>query len=148
MLETDSFKVIEVADPERMLDSRSKTALMTVATWGDFYRIGENWYTLQQWRQWQHGRAVNEVNHMGEYNTKLGDVLYVCPPESDDIVCQVQVMEIRMVDIARLTDEEFRELGYASQKDYDRVWGAMSDGSEHGWFMRFVLLSETSEIVQ
>lgn len=147
MEEPDPIKVIEVAQPERMLDARSKTAMLTVATWADFFRIDEQWHALHQWRLWKHGRVVNEVSHLGEYTTRLGDILAVCPLESDDIVCRVQVTEIRMVDCDRLTDQELAELGYASREEYHRQWHEMTEDSSRGWFMRVMLLSDRSTIL-
>jgi hypothetical protein len=144
----DMIKVIEVAQPERMLDAKTKTAMMTVATWADYYRIGEDWYNLQHWRQWQHGKRVNEVSHLGEYTTMQGDVLVVCPVESEDVVCQVQVTEIRMVDCRALTEKEVRELGYISRQDYDEQWKDMNADSPKGWFMRIMIIPEGKPVVQ
>lgn len=146
MYEPDMIKVIEVAEPERMLDARSKTAMLTVATWADYYRLGEDWRDLQMWRLWNHGKYVNEVSHLGEYTTVQGDILTVCPMDRDDVVCQVQITEIRMVDCENLTDQEIHELGYLNREEYNAQWGDINtDDSSRGWFMRFVLLPETSE---
>ena len=148
MYDPDLVKVIEVAQPERMLDAQSKTAMMTVATWADYYRVGEDWQHLHQWRLWNHGKAVNEVSHFGEYTTVQGDILTVCPLDKDDVICQVQIIEIRMVDCSNLSDQEVRELGYANRGEYNEQWGSMADGSHRGWFMRFMLLSDASSILQ
>jgi hypothetical protein len=123
----DVVKIIEVAQPERMLDAKTKTAMMTVATWADYYRLEEGWYNLQHWRQWEHGKQVNEVSHFGEYTTMQGDVLAVCPLESEDVLCQVQVVEIRMVDCQALTDSEVHagcptRLVHARDADAGREW--------------------------
>jgi hypothetical protein len=147
MIEPEMVKVVEVAEPERMLDSRHKTAMLTMATWADFFRVEEDWHHLRQWREWRHGRHVTEVSHFGEHTTMQGDVLAICPLESDDVVCQVQVTEIRMVNVDRLSDAEVRELGYASRAEYDLMWGDMGSGSSHGWFMRFMLLSDSSSVL-
>jgi len=144
----DPIKVIEVAQPERMLDARSKTAMLTMATWADFFRVDEQWHALHRWRLWKHGKTVNEVSHFGEYTTCLGDVLAVCPLESDNIVCRVQVTEIRMVDCDRLTDQELAELGYTTREEYNSQWRDMAEGSARGWFMRVMLLSDHSTILQ
>lgn len=133
-------KTIEVARPERILDAQTKTAMLTVATWADIYRIGEQWHQLQQWRTWEHGKSVNEVSHLGEYTTMQGDELVVTPLQSDFIICQVQVTEIRMVDCRLLTDAEIRELGYATREEYDAQWDDMTEDSPKGWFMRIMLL--------
>ncbi len=139
MLDT-AVKLIEVAQPERMLDAISKTAMMTVATWADYYRLGEHWFNLQSWRYWQHGKPVHEVSHLGEYTTMLGDVLAVCPMASSQVLCQVQVVEIRMVDCVALTDSEVRELGYHSRAEYDAQWADMAQDAPRGWFMRIMLV--------
>ncbi len=144
----DSIKVIEVAQAERMLDARTKTAMLTIATWADFFRVDAQWHALHQWRLWKHGKAVNEVSHFGEYTTRLGDILAVCPLESDEIVCRVQVTEIRMVDCDRLTDQELAELGYASREEYHSQWRDMAEDSARGWFLRVMLLSDRSTILQ
>jgi hypothetical protein len=138
----DAVKVIEVSRPERMLDAQSKTAMLTIATLADFYRLGEDWHPLHYWRQWQHGKRVNEVSHFGEYTTMQGDVLAVCPMESNAVVCQVQVVEIRMVDCSALTEREVRELGYTSRADYDTHWADMAPDSPRGWFMRVMLVPD------
>jgi len=131
-----------------MLDARSKTAMLTMATWADFFRVDEQWHALHRWRLWKHGKTVNEVSHFGEYTTCLGDVLAVCPLESDNIVCRVQVTEIRMVDCDRLTDQELAELGYTTREEYNSQWRDMAEGSARGWFMRVMLLSDHSTILQ
>lgn len=140
--EQEYIKVVEVDHPERMLDSRTKTAMMTIATWADLYRVGEDWHNLQSWRQWQHGKPVNEISHFGEYTTMRGDILTVCPLESDDVVCYVQVTEIRMVDTRTLSDAEYRELGYQSREDYLSTWHDYVDDTGRGWFMRVMLLPD------
>jgi uncharacterized protein YqfB (UPF0267 family) len=142
------IKVIEVNHPEWILDARTKTAMMTVATWADYFRVGEDWHRLQQWNQWQHGKTVNEVSHHGEYTTSQGDLLVVCPMESEDVVCQVQVTEIRMVDCHSLTDAEVHELGYATREDYNAQWQDINANAPRGWFMRVMLVNDTSEILQ
>ncbi|MBN2470361.1 MAG: hypothetical protein JXN59_06535 [Anaerolineae bacterium] len=148
MYDPDIIKVIEVAQAERMLDARSKTAMLSVATWADYYRVGEDWHHLHQWRQWAHGKTVNEVSHFGEYTTVQGDILTVCPVDSDDAICQVQIIEIRMVDFHHLSDHEIRELGYTNRHDYNEYWSSVADGSHRGWFMRFMLLSEVTDVLQ
>lgn len=144
----DMVKFIEIPDPERMLDSRSKTAMMTVATWADLFRVEEDWHHLRRWRDWRHGRQVKEVSHFGEYTTMQGDILAVCPVESDDVVCEVQVTEIRMVNLDRLSDEEIRELGYATRDEYQAMWEETAADADRAWFMRFLLISDTSSILQ
>ncbi len=143
----DVIKVIEIEYPERMLDARTKTAMLTVATGADYYRVGADWQTLQRWRYWQHGKHVNEVNHYGEFTTSQGDILAVCPLESDLIVCQVQVTEIRMVDCHNLTDTEISELGYRDREDYRLHWGDLNEDAPHGWFMRVMLLPDEDAAV-
>jgi hypothetical protein len=142
MNQPQAVKMIEVARPERMLDARTKTAMLTVATWADVYRIGGEWHRLLRWRDWQHGRQVHEVSHLGEYTTGQGDVLAVCPVARDEVVCQVQVVEIRMVDCDRLTDEEIRDLGYATRQQYHAQWIEDTDSSPKGWYMSIMLVPE------
>ncbi len=136
----NSIKVIEIEYPERMLDARTKTAMLTVATGADYYRVGADWQTLHHWRYWEHGKRVNAVSHYGEFTTNQGDILAVCPPESDFIICQVQVVEIRMVDCQSLTDMEINELGYRDREDYRLHWGNLNEDARHCWFMRVMLL--------
>ncbi len=138
----EPLKIVEVARPEYFLDSKSKTAMLTVATLADHYRVAETWYNLQGWRSWQHGKQVDEIRHFGEYVTGRGDVLTVCPIESDDVVCRVQVTEIYMVDCARLSDAEIRELGYASRQEYTDQWDA-----PRGWFMRVILAPDSPPLL-
>ncbi len=140
MNDMPAFKIVEVSRPERMLDAKTKTAMLTVATWADYYRVDQDWHRLHNWRDWQHGRAVHEVSHLGEYTTVQGDVLAVCPMRSDDIICQVQVVEIRMVDCDNLSDAEIRELGYATRHEYHTSWDEDTDHSPKGWYMRIMLL--------
>ncbi|MBN1966508.1 MAG: hypothetical protein JW910_17790 [Anaerolineae bacterium] len=140
-------KLIEVPRPELILDSHSKTALLTTATWADFYRVGAVWHDLQGWRAWRHGKQVNEVSHFDAYQTTQGDVLAVCGPHSDDVVCHVQVLEIRMMDCTRLNQEEVHELGYDTQQEAIMAWDGFTDMTR-GWFIRFMLLTDTSHIVQ
>ena len=141
-LAEDVVKIIEVAQPERMLDAQTKTAMLTVATWADYYRLEESWHNLQHWRQWEHGKQVNEVSHFGEYTTMQGDVLSVCPLESEAVLCQVQVVEIRMVDCQALTDSEVHELGYRTRAEYDSQWADMALDAARGWFMRVMLMPD------
>jgi hypothetical protein len=109
--------------------------------------VGEDWHRLHRWRLWQHGKLVNEVSHFGEYTTMQGDILAVCPLERDEVVCQVQVTEIRMVDCENLSDQELYELGYTSREEYASQWGDMNEDSSKGWFMRVMLVSEDSWVM-
>ncbi|GEM_PF-6984713 len=140
------LKLIEVARPEHILDAQTKTAMLTVATWADLYRVGETWHNLQMWRTWEHGKRVNEVSHFGAYTTMQGDLLGVCPLDSDEMLCQVQVVEIRMVDCEQLTSREIRELGYDSWEEYAYYWGDMAE-SPKGWFMRIMLVSDSAAMI-
>ncbi len=144
----DLVKIIEVAQPERMLDAKTKTAMLTVATWADYYRIGEEWSNLQHWRLWKHGKRVNEVSHFGEYTTMQGDILTVCPIESEDVICQVQVTDIRMVDCRSLSEREVLELGYEIRDEYDAQWRELNADSPRGWYMRIMLMPGEDEVVQ
>ena len=147
MSELPIIKVVEVARPERLLDARTKTAMMTIATLADYYRVDDEWHHLHRWQTWKHGRQVHEVSHLGEWTTGLGDLLAVCPLASDAIVCQVQVVEIRMVDCDRLTDAEIRELGYATRQEYQAQWDEDTDGSPKGWYLSVMLAPAGDRIV-
>lgn len=141
------LKIIEVARPERILDAKSKTAMMTIATLADHYRIGEAWQPLQDWRFWAHNRPVNEVSHFGEYTTVQGDILSVCPLDSELVLCQVQVVEIRMVNCQQLTDAEVHELGYRTRHEYDEQWGEIASDAPRGWYMRVMLVPDVPSVL-
>ncbi len=53
----------------------------------------------------------------------------------------VQIMEIRLVECARLTDREIGELGYNTRAAYLEEWG-QTLSKRRAWFMRVIPVSQ------
>lgn len=115
---------IIILDHERM--ARSKTAMLTPATRQDQYRVGARWHTFDP-ADWEHGRAVDEVNHFGRHRTEVGDVI-IAKRIDQVVIAHVQVQGIRMADTAKLTPDDLTALGYGSRAEFMADWGEAVSG--------------------
>lgn len=106
-----------------------KTAIATALTKADTYRIGAEWRSAQELA---HNTAVEEVKHFGRHTTLKGEVLWAEAPDSP--ATQVQILDIRLVEPARLTEADFQALGYANRADYMADWGDIL--GDKIWLMR------------
>jgi hypothetical protein len=119
------MNTIAVKNGKRVI--HGKSAILTPATNQDRHRAGADWQT---WEHWTPGGAVQEVEHFGRHTTRLGDTFMVRDVPSGELVCPVEVVQIRMTDTGSLTADELADLGYASREAFDqenpmrdrRVW--------------------------
>ena len=134
---------------ERILDG-SKTALLIPAIPSDHYRTSAiRLWPDGDWRArdagFVHGRMVHTISHYGPYESKTGYVTATggfvsirALPSRERI--QVQVTEIRMVECARLSEAEMRELGYPDREAYMADAGRTMQRRK-AWFVRIIPLS-------
>ncbi len=134
---------------ERILDG-SKTALLIPAIPSDHYRTSAiGLWPDDDWRArddgFVHGRMVHTVNHYGHpadashYVTATGGFVSIRALPSRERI-QAQVAEIRMVECARLSDDEMRELGYPDRAAYMADAGRTMQRRK-AWFVRIIPLS-------
>lgn len=137
---------------ERILDG-SKTALLMPAIPSDHYRdspIGlwpdDEWHARDD--SFVHGRMVHTVSHYGPYESETGYVTATSGfisiralPSHERI--QAQVTEIRMVECARLSETEMRELGYPDRAAYMADAGRTMQRRK-AWFIRIIPLSSAA----
>jgi hypothetical protein len=108
---------------------RGKTAIATSLTRADTWRVGDSWHGTQDLT---HDTAVDEVNHFGRHTTARGEVLRV--ESLDGPAVTVRILDIRAVEPDRLTETDFRALGYRDKADYASDWGEVM--GDKIWLMR------------
>jgi hypothetical protein len=106
----------------------SATALLVPLGPRDQFRLGDRWRFARD--AWQHGQAVDEVNHYGIHRTALGDVLNVGTPEVPNAT-SVHVIGITMADFDRLTEADIAALGFADRAALAAEWGTLEGA--RGW---------------
>lgn len=97
---------------------RGKTAIATALTRADTYRANGKWQSAQDL---EHGTSVEAVNHFGRHTTERGEVLNA--ESIDGPTVKIKVVDIQAVEPDRLTESDFRALGYTDQADYMADWG-------------------------
>jgi hypothetical protein len=97
---------------------QGKRALAAPVTRADTYRTDEGWRSAADL---EHGTSVAEVNHYGRHTTAKGDRLLVKAIDGDK--AEVDVLDIRLVEPDKLTDQDFQALGYDNRTDYMTDWG-------------------------
>jgi len=110
-----------------------KNAIVTPITRADRCRIGAAWRSPADL---PHDTSVDEVNHFGRHTTSRGEVLRV---ESLGLApIMVEVLYIQVAEVAKLTDSDFRSLGYTDRADYMADWGEIS--GPRVWLYRIAYL--------
>lgn len=124
------MKSIAVIDEKPFL--KAKTAIITMATNSDGYKLmgDETW--INAWRNWNAGEHVMEVNHFQRHHTAIGDVIEV-HNITGDVVSHIQVLDILMVNGESLSDIQINALGYANREAYMNDWGKALAGK--AWYM-------------
>lgn len=106
-----------------------KNAIATAITRADMFRQGGEWHSAGELA---HNTVVEAVNHFGRHTTTTGEVLMVEALDSPAV--KVQVEDIKVVELDRLTDADFQALGYADLADYMADWGDVI--GSRVWLMR------------
>ncbi len=127
------MKTVVVRRAEHLL--QGKSAIMTGATRSDKARVGEEWHG---WDTFMHGLQVEEVNHFGRHFTCTGDTLQIRDENTQQIVCQVQVVEIKCVQTGLFNTEELSALGFDSRGAYEVTHGT---ADRRAWFIRVMPVS-------
>lgn len=122
---------IAVLDAERM--TRAKTALLTLMTRQDRYRIGDTWHNAAE--RWGNGENVDEVNHYGRHQMAAGDVLIVERIDGKPIM-HVQIDGIRMMHTDALTQADIAALGYDNREMFAAEWQDVFGGKVWWYEMR------------
>jgi hypothetical protein len=123
------FKRIAFFTIERHIPNRS--AALTGALPKDRFRIGAEWYSLDVW---EHGTIVDEIAcFFGLQHYAPGDFIAV-HSALNELICHIQINEIRMVDRDALTPRELRELGRDSR---DELVGELEFALPRGWYLRY-----------
>jgi hypothetical protein len=115
-MEVQDVKTIVVGNKHGL--SPGKTFIATPLTRADGYREGDKWYSAADLA---HDTVVEAVNHFGRHTTETGETLLVKSLDSPTV--KVQVLRIRAVEVDKLTETDFRLLGYANRADYLADWG-------------------------
>lgn len=105
-----------------------KRAMMTAATNMDRHYIKDQWFSFRDWR---HDIQVEQVKHFNRHVTQVGDVVAVRDTDSQEIVTQVQIAEIRMVETSMLAEAQVKELGFSSRDDLVKAYG-----DRRMWYMQ------------
>lgn len=116
---------------ERFLTG-DKSALLAFAVAADRCQItpGAPWLPRDQ--VFEHGRCVHSVNHSGLYtSTQGGEGSIRALPSRQRI--DLRITEIRMVEVARLSDDEIRALGMTVD-EYETLYGHQVAGMR-GWLI-------------
>ena len=88
----------------------------------------------------KHGDGVHAVNHFGRHTSEVGGFITVYDLARKEIGT-VQIMAIRLVECARLTDREIGELGYDTRAAYLEEWGRTLS-KRRAWFMHVIPVSK------
>ncbi len=117
-----------------LIDGR-KTATLTVSVASDRYQRDQNglWYLVHDL---QHGDGVQAVSHFGRHFTRVGTVTTIRSLETNTKI-DMLITEIIFVEVARLTDQDIADLGYATRQDWALDWGDVVK-KRHGWFVRLI----------
>ncbi|MEB2351837.1 MAG: hypothetical protein OZ924_10530 [Burkholderiaceae bacterium] len=109
-----------------------KTALLTFAVGADRYRVHQDapWQPRDQ--AFEHGKTVYSVNHSRMYTTTRGEICSIRALPGRQRVT-LQVVEIRMVEVARLTGDEIRALGM-TENEFETLYGSWVAGLR-GWLI-------------
>lgn len=126
-----------VTDADRLAGA---AALLVPLGPRDQFRAADRWQFARD--AWQHGQAVDEVNHYGMRRTALGDTLQVGTLEAPDSA-RVRVVSISMVDFNRLTDADVIALGFADRAALAAEWGTLEGA--RGWL--FTVAPTSAETV-
>jgi type 1 glutamine amidotransferase len=92
----------------------SKRCTATAITSVDQYRIGDVWYSA---KGIAHGTHADEVRQANRYTFVKNDVIRI-NPLFEGVPINVQIVSIRAVEVAKLTDSDFAQLGYINVDDY------------------------------
>ncbi len=122
-------KRVSIADAKRM--SATKSALIIRATNKDQALFEGRWQNIDDIAL---GQSVDEVNHFGRHHTAIDDVL-VIQDVYENPVARVRVLEMRLTNGLKLTDEEVHALGFEDREDFFGGWGQLVSG--RAWFVKF-----------
>ena len=132
------METVVVAHGQAIVEGR-KTAILTAATIQDQYSMDGLWNSVND--GWDHGIAVDAVQHFGRHQLATFDIIKVEALETMHPVCLVRIDEIRMMDCAALEDGEITALGYDSREEFMSEF--MSDwANRRGWYMDITFISE------
>ncbi|HMN12041.1 MAG TPA: hypothetical protein PKD55_06930 [Bellilinea sp.] len=109
-----------------------KTALLIFAVDADRYRATPDGPWQPRDLAFEHGKVVYSVNHSRMYTTTQGEICSIRALPSRQRVT-LQVVEIRMVEVARLTGDEIRGLGM-TEDEYETLYGYQVAGLR-GWLI-------------
>lgn len=130
------MRTIIVEDGKKLLGSR-KGAIMTPVTKADQFKTGEQWTPVGDLA---HNAQVQAVRHFGRHTSEIGERLIV-ESDEEERIGTFEVMSIRLVETAQLTDADAALAGYASLAALlERV------GTRRMWFLE-VLPSPTSRVL-
>ena len=124
-----------IALPPGSLLRRPPRALLGYACLEDTYRIDSVWYTVADWRSWQHDVAVEAFRHAGVEQTglRVGQMVAFYAPGSPEgtLVGYARVRLIRMTNANSLSDREIAALDY-SEDEYNEF---LNFENEAGWYV-------------
>jgi len=115
---------------------QGKRVLVLAATRADTYKARDG--TWKGAVDLKHGDAVAAVNHVGRHNFEVADELHVHAMEGES--ADVKITGIKLVETPRLTEADFRAIGYDNRDAYMRDWGDVL--GERVWFFHFQYLME------
>jgi hypothetical protein len=123
------MRTVVVKNGAKLLDD--KAAMMIPATQGDRWRVGDGWASGLD--GWAHGTLVDEVTHFRKHRTRVGEVLTIRDLDSMEIVCQVQVIEMRMVVSDQLTGDDLVESGHGTR---EVLVADIGPGARKMWYIK------------
>lgn len=122
-----------------LITQKKKTAILTPATAADQYRLGSLWAQVGSGETWQDEQEVEAVIHFHQHEHAVGDRLNIRALETLQIVCEVEILRIRMANCAQLPLDDIQALGYPDRITYVREWGNVLE-KHRGWMMDIALI--------
>lgn len=116
-----------------------KHVIATAVTRADTYLENGAWHSAAGL---PHGTVVQAVNHFGRHVTTTGEELLVRSLEREPV--KIRVREIRLVEVDRLTDADFRAMGYKDRADYQADWGEIM--GNRVWLMEIKRLDQAETL--
>jgi hypothetical protein len=117
-----------------------RTAFLVPTALGDRYQAAPD----GDWRAgddgFEHERPIHSVDHFGHTTHTVGETTSI-KSIMDQQTVEVLVTSIRMVECARLTDDDLHTMGYRSRGDYLRQFGDMIQ-DRSGWYVEFILVQQ------
>jgi hypothetical protein len=119
---------------------RPPRAMLGYASLDDTFLSDGAWYTVADWRSWQHGEAVGAFRHAGVVNTGLsvGNMVAFYTP-GNTFIGYARVTAIRMTNAGSLTREEIAALDYND----DEYLEFLHFENEAGWYVSLERLAES-----